>query len=90
MVAWNDRGEKVSLYIHKGLDGSETAAPANTSRTAYSTASRRSAREVYDEDIGPEVARRQWIAIAAIACLLFFVWLWAMNGGPLAALWAHD
>ena len=92
MVAWDAKGECASLYMKDSLiNASSTArSTARSTRSQYSTISTRSAVEVYQDEIEPEVARRQWIAVGGIALLLVFIWLWAMNGGPLAALWAKD
>ena len=66
------------------LQGSERS--RYSSRMAHSE---RSAVEEYEDEIQPEVVRRQWVALGGIFLLLIFIWLWALNGGPLAALWAH-
>ena len=88
MIGVTARGERVSLYI----PGQEGRAASGQYQQAYPYAplasNPRSAVEIYEEDIAPQVVRRQWVAIGAISLLLFFVWMWALNGGPLAAYWA--
>ena len=88
VIAWNDKGERVSLYI-KGSGALQGTARSQYSSLAPSAHSARSAVEVYEEEIQPEVARRQWVALGGIFLLLLFIWLWALNGGPLASMWAH-
>jgi hypothetical protein len=94
VVAWNDKGERVSLYIRgSGGGGGVKTGSQGTERSHYSSLTAHSARsavEEYEEEIQPEVVRRQWVALGGIFLLLLFVWLWALNGGPLAALWAHN
>ena len=95
VMVWNDKDERVSLYIRGsggGGGGGVKTGLQGTERSHYSSLSAHSARsavEEYEEEIQPEVARRQWVALGGIFLLLLFVWLWALNGGPLAALWAH-
>lgn len=88
VVAWNDKGDRVSLYM-KGAPATSRSSAGVSTRSGYSGRGR-TADEVYNEEIEPQVARRQWVAVGSIGLLLVFIWLWAMNGGPLAALWAHN
>ena len=79
VLAVTERGERVSLYL-----------PITDSEVGPVPSCNASAAEVYAAEIEPVVARRQWVAVGTIGFLLFFVWLWALNGGPLAGLWARD